>query len=63
MLQQHSERAYDRGHCRLQGIDANEPWQFLDTLGTARAWAQYVTVQMHSTMLSHTWMTAKQRKC
>ena len=42
MLQQHSERAHDRGHCRLQGNYANEPWQFLDTLGTAREWAYYV---------------------
>ena len=42
MLQQHRERAHDRGHCSLQGNDANEPWQFLDTLGTARAWAQHV---------------------
>ena len=42
MLQQHSERAHDRRHCRLQGNDANEPWQFLYTLGTARAWAQHV---------------------
>ena len=42
MLQQHSERAHDRGHCRLQGNDANEPWQLLDTLDTARAWAQHV---------------------
>ena len=42
MLQQHSERAHDRGHCRLQGNYANEPWQFLDMLGTARAWAQQV---------------------
>ena len=42
MLQQHRERAHDRGHCRLQGNDANKPWQFLYTLGTARAWAQHV---------------------
>ena len=42
MLQQHSERAHDRGHCRLKGNDANEPWQFLDMLDTARAWAQHV---------------------
>ena len=42
MLQQHSERAHDRGHCRLQGNYANEPWQFLDMLGTARAWDQQV---------------------
>ena len=42
MLQQHSERAHDRGHCRLQGNDANEPWQFFYTLGSARAWAQHV---------------------
>ena len=42
MLQQHRERAHDRGHWSLQGNDANEPWQFLDTLGTARAWAQHV---------------------
>ena len=42
MLQQHSERAHDRGHCRLQGNNANVPWQFLYTLGTARAWAQHV---------------------
>ena len=42
MLQQHSERAHDRGHCGLQGNDASEPWQFLDMLGTARAWAQHV---------------------
>ena len=42
ILQQHSERAHDRGHCRLQGNDANEPWQFLDALGTAGAWAQHV---------------------
>ena len=42
MLQQHSEKAHDRGHCRLQGNDANEPWQFLDMLGTTRAWAQQV---------------------
>ena len=42
MLQQYSERAHDRGHCRLQGNDANEQWQFLDMLGTARAWAQHV---------------------
>ena len=42
MLQQHGERAPDRGHCRLQGNDANEPWQFFYTLGTASAWAQHV---------------------
>ena len=42
MLQQHRERAHDRGHCSLQGNDANEPWQFLDTLRTARAWAKHV---------------------
>ena len=42
MLQQHGERAHDRGHCRLQGNDANEPWQFFDALGTAGAWAQHV---------------------
>ena len=42
MLKQHNERAHDRGRCRLQGNDANELWQFLDTLGTARAWAQLV---------------------
>ena len=32
----------DRGHSRLQGNDLNEPWQFFDTLHTARAWAQHV---------------------
>ena len=42
MLQLHGERAHDRGHCRLQGNDLNEPWQFFDTLHTARAWAQHV---------------------
>ena len=40
MLQQH--RAHDRGHCRLQGNDVNEPWQFFYTLGTACAWPQHV---------------------
>ena len=42
MLEQRSERAHDRGHCRLQGNDASESWQFLDTLDTAREWAQHV---------------------
>ena len=42
MLQQHSERAHDRGRCRLQGNDANEPLQFSYTLGTVGAWAQHV---------------------
>ena len=46
MLQQRSERAHDRGHCRLQGNDANEPWQLLDTLDTARAWAQHVALDI-----------------
>ena len=40
MQQQHSEMI--EGHCRLQGNDANKPWQFLDMLGTTRAWAQQV---------------------
>ena len=42
MLPQHRERAQDRGHCRLEGNDANEPWQFFDTLGTAHVRAQHV---------------------
>ena len=50
-----------------QRLMLNHGWESLDTLATARAWAQHVerwiAVQMHSTLLSQAWMTAKERKC
>ena len=64
MLQQHSERAHLRGHCsykemiRMNRSNFSIRWALrvrgLNMLSVA--------VQMHSTLLSHAWITAKQRK-